>query len=221
MACHDHVLCATTRAACVGLTRASAPSGFGFEAPTSNCAWKALLVAPSELGKPRIQPRLGAATARKAPNWHFSHRNNTNLFISIGKREREQKRSIHRSVLSEGTSKTRHATSLLRFKAAFELPTASLPGGCARERAKPKHQRPVREAEPAQYGRPRDEDVWKGACYLLGPQGHPEHGAVHRRGCYRQNQARTDGSRHSTALPGAQNALCGLVFGKPVKFCCD
>ena len=38
MACRDRVLCATPRAACMGLTRASAPSGFGFEAPTSNCA---------------------------------------------------------------------------------------------------------------------------------------------------------------------------------------
>ena len=45
MACRDRVLCAAARAACVGLTRASAPAGFGFEAPTSNCAWEALHMA--------------------------------------------------------------------------------------------------------------------------------------------------------------------------------
>ena len=71
MACRDRVLCAAARAACVSLTRASTPAGFGFEAPTSNCAWEALLMAPTEPGKPRTQPRLAAATARKAPNWHF------------------------------------------------------------------------------------------------------------------------------------------------------
>ena len=64
MACRDRVLCVAARAACVGLTRASAPAGFGFEAPTSNCAWEALLMAPTEPGKPRTQPRLAAATAR-------------------------------------------------------------------------------------------------------------------------------------------------------------
>ena len=37
MACRDRVLCAAARAACIGLTRASAPAGFEFEAPTSNC----------------------------------------------------------------------------------------------------------------------------------------------------------------------------------------
>jgi hypothetical protein len=79
MACRDRVLCAAARAACVSLTRASTPAGFGFEAPTSNCAWEALLMAPTEPGKPRTQPRLAAATARKAPNWHFFHRNLTNL----------------------------------------------------------------------------------------------------------------------------------------------
>ena len=45
MACRDRVLCAVARAACVGLTRASAPAGFRFEAPTSNCAWEALHIA--------------------------------------------------------------------------------------------------------------------------------------------------------------------------------
>ena len=79
MACRDRVLCATARAACVGLTRASAPAGFGFEAPTSNCAWEALLMAPTEPGKPRTQPRLAATTARKARFGHFFNRNNTNL----------------------------------------------------------------------------------------------------------------------------------------------
>ena len=75
MACRDRVLCAAARAACVGLTKASAPAGFGFEAPTSNCAWEALLMAPTEPGKPRTQPRLAAATARKARFGHFFNRN--------------------------------------------------------------------------------------------------------------------------------------------------
>ena len=82
MACRDRVLCAAARAACVGLTRASAPAGFGFEAPTSNCAWGALLMAPTEPGKPRTQPRLAAATARKARFGHFFNRNKTNLSYS-------------------------------------------------------------------------------------------------------------------------------------------
>ena len=82
MACRDRVLCAVARAACVGLTRASAPAGFGFEAPTSNCAWEALLMAPTEPGKTRTQPRLAAATARKARFGHFFNRNNTILGYS-------------------------------------------------------------------------------------------------------------------------------------------
>ena len=82
MACRDRVLCAAARAACVGLTRASAPAGFGFEAPTSNCAWEALLMAPTELEKPRTQPRLAAATARKARFGHFFNRNKTSLSYS-------------------------------------------------------------------------------------------------------------------------------------------
>ena len=82
MACRDRVLCAVARAACVGLTRASAPAGFGFEAPTSNCAWEALHMAPTEPEKPRTQPRLAAATARKARFGHFFNRNNTILCYS-------------------------------------------------------------------------------------------------------------------------------------------
>ena len=75
MACRDRVLCAVARAACVGLTRASAPAGFRFEAPTSNCAREALLMAPTEPEKPRTQPRLAAATARKARFGHFFNQN--------------------------------------------------------------------------------------------------------------------------------------------------
>ena len=82
MACRDRVLCAVARAACVCLTRASAPAGFGFEAPTSNCAWEALHMAPTEPEKPRTQQRLAAATARKAHFGHFFNRNNTILCYS-------------------------------------------------------------------------------------------------------------------------------------------
>ena len=77
MACRDRVLCAVARAACVGLTRASAPAGFGFEAPTSNCAWEALRMAPTtEPGKPRTQPRLAAATCNveESAVWAFHNR---------------------------------------------------------------------------------------------------------------------------------------------------
>jgi hypothetical protein len=39
-------------------------------------------MAPTEPGKPRTQPRLAAATARKARFGHFFNRNNTFLCYS-------------------------------------------------------------------------------------------------------------------------------------------
>ena len=160
-------------------------------------------MAPSEPGKPRTQPRLEAATARKAPNWHFSHRNNTTLFIPIGKREREQKRT-KKYVMSHHFFVSKLSLNFRRL----------LPGGCAQERAKPNHQRPVREAEPAQYRRLGDEDVWKGGYYLLGPPGHPEHGAVHRRGFYRQNQARNRRQSAQHRATGCAKRSLWLSFWK-------
>ena len=75
MACRDRVLCAVARAACVGLTRASAPAGFGFEAPTSNGAWGGTSCGPSGAPKATNPAAAGSGNGEESTVWAFFNQN--------------------------------------------------------------------------------------------------------------------------------------------------